>query len=163
MSQPENTAADPRKMPGEPWLAVQKVMMPSDANPIPYGVLPGIGQIPVYSTIFGGVILSNIDVAGSVAARREILLRGGADAAFVTVAINRVEFKQPVLVGDTVRFVCQVVRIGRTSVTMHIDVHADRGKGTVHVTEAEVVYVGVDPTKPPADRRPVPLLPATTA
>jgi acyl-CoA thioesterase YciA len=133
----------------DPYVAVQLVMMPKDANP--------------YGTIFGGVILSNIDVAGSVAARREILRRGGVEAAFVTVAINRVEFKHPVLVGDTVRFACRVVRVGRTSVTMHIDVIAERGADTIHVTEAEVVYVGVDPRMPPADRRPVPLLPTVTA
>lgn len=129
----------------EHYVAVQLVMMPKDANP--------------YGTIFGGIILANIDVAGSIAARREVLRKGGVEAAFVTVAINRVEFKQPVLVGDTVRFVCRVVRVGRTSITMHIDVEAERGKDTIHVTEAEVVYVGVDASKPPADRRPVPLFP----
>ena len=127
------------------YIAVQTVMMPKDTNP--------------YGTIFGGVILANIDLAGSVAARREILLRGGVEAAFVTVAVNRVEFKHPVLVGDMVRFVCRVTRIGRTSITMHVDVVAERGKESISVTEAEVVYVGVDPTKPPAERRPIPLLP----
>jgi len=129
----------------EPYTAIQIVMMPSQANP--------------YGTIFGGVILSYIDMAGSIAARREILLRGGVEAAFVTVALNRVEFKKPVLVGDTVRFLASVARVGRTSVTMHINVEAERGKEVIHVTEAEVVYVGVDPALPPAERRPIPLLP----
>jgi acyl-CoA thioesterase YciA len=129
-------------------IAIQLVMMPKDANP--------------FGTIFGGVILANIDVAGSIAARREVLLRGGIDAGFVTVAINRVEFKKPVLVGDTVRFVCRVVKIGRTSITMHIDVIAERGKETIPVTEAEVVYVGVNPQLPPEERRPMPLLPNLT-
>jgi acyl-CoA thioesterase YciA len=151
--------ADPRTGPGEPWLALQVVMMPRDANPIPYGALPGFGTLPLYPTIFGGVILSNIDLAGSIAARREVLRRGGVDAAFVTVAINRVEFKQPVLVGDTVRFVARVLRVGRTSATMHVDVWAERGADSIHVTEAEVVYVGVDAGVPPPDRRPVPLFP----
>lgn len=134
---------------GEPYVAIQIVMMPSQANP--------------YGTIFGGVILSYIDMAGSIAARREILRRGGVEAAFVTVALNRVEFKKPVLVGDTVRFIASVTRIGRTSVTMHLNVEAERGKETIHVTEAEVVYVGVDPNLPPAERRPIPLLPGLTA
>lgn len=130
------------------YIAIQIVMMPKDANP--------------FGTIFGGVILSNIDSAGSVAARREILLRGGIDAGYVTVAMNKVEFKKPVLVGDTVRFVCTVVRIGRTSITMHVDVVAERGKDVIPVTEAEVVYVGVDPNLSPCERRPLPLLPNVT-
>ena len=70
--------------------------------------------------------------------------------------MNRVEFKKPVLVGDVVRFLTRVVRIGRTSITMHVSVEAERGTEVLHVTEAEVVYVGIDPTSP--ERRPVPLL-----
>ena len=132
----------------EGYIAVQIVMMPKDANP--------------FGTIFGGVILANIDVAGSIAARREILLRGGVDAAYVTVALNKVEFKKPVLVGDTVRFVCQVLRIGRTSITMKVEVMAERGKDVIDVTDAEVVYVGVNPALPPDERRPIPLLPNLT-
>jgi acyl-CoA thioesterase YciA len=128
------------------YTAIQVVMMPKDTNP--------------YGTIFGGVILSYIDVAGSIAARREVGLRGGrADAQFVTVAINRVEFKRPVLVGDVVRFQTTCSRVGRTSITMHIDVIAERGMEVFSVTEAEVVYVGVLPDG--ADRKPVQLLPAT--
>jgi acyl-CoA thioesterase YciA len=132
--------------PSEPYNAIQVVMMPRDTNP--------------YGTIFGGVILSYIDMAGSIAAQRDIALRGGVThAAFVTVAMNKVEFKQPVLVGDVVKFLVRVVRVGRTSVTTHIDVLAERGAQTIHVTEAEVVYVGVDMNLPVADRRPIPLLP----
>lgn len=128
----------------EKYIAIQTIMMPRDTNP--------------HGTIFGGVILSYIDMAGAIAARREILLRGGtASALFVTVAINRVEFKHPVLVGDVVKFETTVARIGRTSVTIHINVIAERGPETIHVTEAEVVYVGVDPNTP--ERKPVPLLP----
>lgn len=134
-------------------------MMPRDANPLP-SALPGSSQNTVYSTIFGGVILSYIDMAGSIGARREVLLAGGTQtAAFVTVAINRVEFKQPVMVGDVVRFVTTVVRMGRTSVTMHIDVIAERGTQTIHVTDAEVVYVAVDPAATAANRKPVPIMP----
>jgi acyl-CoA thioesterase YciA len=88
-----------------------------------------------------------------------VLLKGGVDAAFVTVAINRVEFKKPVLVGDVVSFQTSVVRVGRTSITMKVDVFAERGAERINVTDAEVVYVGVDPATPPTDRRPVPLLP----
>jgi acyl-CoA thioesterase YciA len=129
----------------EPYTAIQVVMMPRDTNPV--------------GTIFGGVILSYIDMAGSIAARREVALMGAKGLAFVTVAINRVEFKQPVLVGDVVKFVTRVVRVGRTSITMHIDVIAERGADTIAVTDAEVVYVAVDPTVPMADRKPVPIKP----
>lgn len=128
----------------EPFNAIQVVMMPRDTNP--------------FGTIFGGVILSYIDMAGSIGARREVLLAGGnSSAAFVTVAINRVEFKQPVLVGDVVRFVTKLVRLGRTSVTMHIDVLAERDTQTIHVTDAEVVYVAVDPKVSANERKPVPV------
>jgi acyl-CoA thioesterase YciA len=128
----------------EPYTAIQIVMMPRDTNP--------------HGTIFGGVILSYIDTAGAIAARRELQLRGGnPKASFVTVAINRVEFNKPVLVGDVVKFQTSIVRIGRTSITVRIDVHAERGAETIHVTEAEGVFVGVDLSTP--DRKPVPLFP----
>ena len=128
----------------EPYIAVQLPMMPKDTNR--------------HGTIFGGVLLANIDLAGAIAAQRELLLRGGnPKASFVTVALNRVEFKKPVLVGDVVRFETRVVRFGRTSATVRIDVIAERGAETIPVTEAEAVFVGVDLSTP--DRRPVPLFP----
>ncbi len=131
-----------------PYTAIQVVMMPRDTNP--------------HGTIFGGVILSYIDMAGAIAARREVLLRNGnSAAALVTVAINRVEFKQPVLVGDVVKFQTTVTRWGRTSITMHVNVIVERGPEAIPVTEAEVVYVAIDPTT--ADRRPVPLMPSPPA
>lgn len=127
------------------YTAIQVVMMPRDTNP--------------HGTIFGGVILSYIDMAAAIGARREIILRGGShDLKIVTVAINRVEFKQPVLVGDVVRFDSTLSRIGRTSITMHIKVIAERAGEEIHVTDAEVVYVGVD-----ENRQPVPLLPKSTS
>ncbi len=146
----------------EPYIALQVVMMPRDANPnVGMAMMPGGAHYPLYNTIFGGVILSNIDIAGSIAARREVVLRGGqSDTQLVTVALNRVEFKHPVLVGDVVKFLATCVRIGRTSITMHIDVVAERGNEVFSVTEAEVVYVGVRPVG--EDRRPVPLLPGAT-
>jgi acyl-CoA thioesterase YciA len=128
----------------EPYIAVQIPMMPKDTNR--------------HGTIFGGVLLSNIDLAGAIAAQRELQLRGGNPrAAFVTVALNKVEFKEPVHVGDVVRFETSIVRIGRTSITVRVDVHAERGAESIHVTEAEAVFVGVDLSTP--ERRPVPLFP----
>ncbi len=126
----------------EPYVAVQVPMMPRDTNR--------------HGTIFGGVLLSYIDLAGAISAQRELQLRGGnPKASFVTVAINRVEFKKPVLVGDVVRFQTHIVKVGRTSITVHIDVLAERGAETIHVTEAEGVFVGVDLSTP--ERKPVPL------
>jgi acyl-CoA thioesterase YciA len=141
----------------ETYLALQVVMMPKDANPT-LAPLPGITSYPLYGTIFGGVILSYLDQAGAIGARREVVRAGGAPPVLVTVALNRVEFKQPVLVGDVVRFLTRLVRIGRTSITMHVGVEAERGGQVLQVTEAELVYVGIDPAGP--ERRPVPLLPA---
>jgi len=139
-----------------PYLALQVIMMPKDANPVPTP-MPGTGQSLLYGTIFGGVILSFLDQAGAVGGRREIVRAGGQLPVLVTVAMNKVEFRQPVLVGDVVRFLTRPARIGRTSITMHIDVEAERGNQVLHVTQAEVVYVGIDAASP--DRRPVPLLP----
>src|SRR5436853_3200709 len=119
------------------YLAIQVVMTPRDTNPM--------------GSIFGGVILSYIDQAGAIAARREVVRAGGAQPNVVTVAINRVEFKKPVLVGDVVRFMTRCVRLGKTSITIQIDVEAERCTETLSVTAAEVVYVGIDPES----RRPV--------
>src|SRR5258707_3925702 len=85
-----------------PYLAIQVVMMPRDTNPL--------------GSIFGGVILSYLDQAGAIGARREVVLAGGKQPFLVTAALNRVEFRQPVLVGDVVRFLTRLVRIGRTSI-----------------------------------------------
>ncbi|HWG47665.1 MAG TPA: hotdog domain-containing protein [Gemmataceae bacterium] len=139
----------------EHYLALQVVMMPRDANPQP--TLHPSGQFTSYSTIFGGVLLSYIDQAGAVGARREVVRAGGPPPVVLTVAMNRVEFKKPVLVGDVVRFLTRLVRLGRTSITMQVFVEAERGEEVLQVTEAEVVYVGIDPNAP--ERRPTPLLP----
>jgi acyl-CoA thioesterase YciA len=125
------------------YLAIQVVMMPRDTNPA--------------GTIFGGVILSYIDQAGAIGARREIARAGGPLPLLLTVAINRVEFRQPVLVGDVVRFLTRLVRIGRTSITMHVSVEAERAMEVLRVTEAELVYVAV--AAHGHGCRPIPLLP----
>jgi acyl-CoA thioesterase YciA len=128
------------------YLAIQVVMMPRDTNP--------------FGTIFGGVILSYIDQAGAIGARREVIRAGGHPPIVVTVAIHRVEFKKPVLVGDVVRFLTRLVRMGRTSITMHVCVEVERGEEVLQVTVAEVVYVGIDPNSP--ERKPIALLPEKT-
>ncbi len=127
---------------GDPSLAIQVVMMPRDTNP--------------HGTIFGGVILSYLDQAGAIGGRHEVAKAGGPPPFLATVAMNRVEFLQPVLVGDVVKFWTRLVRMGRTSITMHVQVEAERNQDTA----AEVVYVGVDLNA--KDRRPTPLLPPAT-
>ena len=94
-----------------------------------------------HGTIFGGVILSHIDLAGGIAASRQ------AARNFVTRAMRGVEFIAPVYVGDVVSFYASVLRRGVTSITIKVSVEAERGKQPrqrVKVTEAEVIYVAVD-------------------
>ena len=94
-------------------------------------------------TIFGGVILSYIDMAGAIEAHR----RTGVER-LVTVAMREVIFHQPVFVGDLVSFYAETLRIGNTSITVRVVVEAERHGGTsqnrIRVTEAEVIYVAVD-------------------
>jgi acyl-CoA thioesterase YciA len=130
--------------PRDPTIRV--LLLPKDTN--------------AYGTIFGGVILSHIDLASAIEARR------AGPHRFVTKAMREVEFHQPVLVGDIVSFFTETARIGRTSVTVRVLVEAERwgplpghpaqpGQGArIKVTEAEVVFVAVD-----AEGRPVPVRP----
>ncbi len=114
----------------EPYLAVKALMMPRDTNP--------------HGTIFGGVLLSYIDQAGAIGARHEIHRCGWPTRPLVTIAMNRVEFHHPVFVGDVVSFITRIVRIGRTSITTHVSVEADRDGATIQLTEADVTYVAVE-------------------
>jgi len=112
------------------YLALKSAMLPKDTNQ--------------FGTIFGGVLLSYIDQAGGVGADHEIRSQGWPQTALVTVAMNKVEFHEAVFVGDIVSFYTNVVRIGTTSITMHVTVEADRGGQIVKLTEADVTYVAVD-------------------
>ncbi len=146
--------------------AIRVLLLPKDTN--------------AYGTIFGGVILSHIDLASAIEARKI------APQHFVTKAMHEVEFHEPVHLGDIVSFYTETVRVGRTSVTVRVTVEAERwgevpdfalnlsgaraGQGsrglprsgadganvgeTVKVTEAEVVLVAIGP-----DGRPVPVRP----
>jgi acyl-CoA thioesterase YciA len=108
--------------------AIRITLLPRDTNP--------------QGTIFGGIILSYIDIAGAVEAHR----RTGVER-FVTVAMREVVFHHPVFVGDLVSFYAETRRIGTTSITIHVLVEAERYGGTserIKVTEAEVIYVAVD-------------------
>ena len=96
--------------------------------------------------IFGGWIMSQVDIAGSIAAVR--IARGRV----ATVAVNSFQFKQPVLVGDVVSFYAEVVRVGRTSITVNVEVYAQRRperEEVVKVTEATLTYVAIDDKRQP--------------
>jgi acyl-CoA thioesterase YciA len=115
--------------------AIRVVMMPKDTN--------------AHGTIFGGVILSYIDQAGAVEAKRH-----GADF-IVTIAMREVVFHQPVYVGDLVSFYTKLVRLGTTSITVAVEVVASRGNDPseqITVTHAEVTFVNLG-----ADRKPTPI------
>jgi acyl-CoA thioesterase YciA len=106
--------------------------MPADANQ--------------HGDIFGGWVMSQVDIAGSVPAARR------ARGRVATVAVNSFVFKQPVLVGDVVSFYAEITRVGQTSITVDVQVYAQRNPGKVicvKVTEACLTYVAVGP-----DRRP---------
>ena len=118
------------QQPHERYLAVKVAMMPRDTNP--------------YGTIFGGVILSYIDQAGAIGARHAVEAQGLKAQPLVTVAMEKVEFHQPVHVGDTVSFWTQLRRIGTTSITMHVTVETECDGQARLLTQAEVTYVAVE-------------------
>ncbi len=109
--------------------AIRIVLLPKDTN--------------ANGTIFGGIIMSHIDLAGAVQAKKHTRER------IVTVAMKEVIFKQPVLVGEVVSFYTSTVRTGNTSVTVSVDVEVFRGGQEIKVTEAELTFVAVDKTGQP--------------
>ncbi|MBD3412895.1 MAG: acyl-CoA thioesterase [Candidatus Aminicenantes bacterium] len=99
-----------------------------------------------FGTVFGGVILSQIDIAGALEARKTAVLN------FVTVAMDKVVFTNPVYVGDVVSFYTKTISIGDTSVKVKVEVKADRYDGSgknIPVTKAEITYVALDDNKQP--------------
>lgn len=114
---------------------------------LPVGKEPALRLVPMPADenqagdIFGGWIMSQVDVAGSIAAVR--LAKGRV----ATVAVNSFVFKQPVSVGDLVSFYAEVVRVGRTSITVNVEVYSQRRperEMVVKVTEATLTYVALD-------------------
>jgi acyl-CoA thioesterase YciA len=117
--------------------AIRVVMMPRDANYL--------------GTIFGGVILSSLDLAGAVAAHQH------SDRKLVTAAMHEVKFIAPVFVGDLVSFYTETTKIGNSSITVRVTVEATRALApheTVRVTQAEVVYVAIDEAGKPVPVQP---------
>ena len=132
-----DTASDPAlhvPLPeGQPVL--RTVPMPSDTNHA--------------GDIFGGWIMSQVDIAGSISAIRR------ARGRIATVAVNSFVFKQPVLVGDLVSFYADILKVGRTSITVDVAVYAQRGvreggeEICIKVTEAVLTYVAIDDNRRP--------------
>lgn len=117
----------------EPVLRV--VPMPADANQ--------------FGDIFGGWVMSQVDIAGGVLAMRR------ARGRVATVAVNSFTFKEPVRIGDVLSFYAKIVRVGRTSITIDVEVYAQRNPSQLvcaKVTEAVLTYVATD-----ADRKPRPI------
>ena len=123
-----NDAAAPKPLPlAARELVLRMMPMPADAN--------------ANGDIFGGWIMAQVDLAGSVLPSR--VTRGRV----TTVAVNEFVFKQPVSVGDLLSFYAQVTRLGRTSITVHVEVMAERDPANpqiVKVTEANLTYVAID-------------------
>ena len=115
---------------GMPTLRVMP--MPSDAN--------------VHGDVFGGWIMSQVDIAGAIPAARR------ANGRVATIAVNSFLFKQPVFVGDLLSFYAQIVKVGNTSITIEVEVYAERNRlqaSTVKVTEATLTYVATGEDRKP--------------
>ncbi len=122
-----------------------EVALPVNKEPV-LRVVPMPANANQSGDIFGGWIMSQVDVAGSIPAVR------AAKGRVATVAVNSFQFKQPVFIGDVVSFYAEVERVGRTSITVNVEVYAQRNPvhpECVKVTEATLTYVAVD-----AGRRP---------
>ncbi|TWO72175.1 acyl-CoA thioesterase [Caenimonas sedimenti] len=129
-------SAAPLIPPSEKELVLKVIPMPADTN--------GNGDI------FGGWVMAQVDLAGSVIPARHVRGR------MATVAVNQFVFKQPVRVGDICSFYASITRIGNTSVTVEVEVYAERfgAQGQyVKVTEASLTYVAIDDQGRP---RPIP-------
>ena len=133
-------SADPRmapaSLPSGAQLVLRVMPMPADAN--------------ANGDVFGGWIMAQVDLAGAVLPARI------AKGRIATVAVNQFVFKQPVSIGDLLSFYAHVSRIGRTSVTVHVEVYAERNPAdlqVVKVTEANLTYVAIDAQGQP---RPLP-------
>jgi acyl-CoA thioesterase YciA len=120
--------------------------MPSDRQPV-LRIVPMPADTNAHGTIFGGWVMAQVDIAGSIPAWER------AQGPVVTVAVNSFVFREPVFVGDIVSFYGQVLKVGRTSITVDVEVFAQRGrtgtKQVVKVTEAQLTYVAVDERRRP--------------
>ena len=123
---------DRLNLPDREHLAIQVMAMPADTN--------------AAGDIFGGWLMSQVDLAGSVVARRR------AKGRIVTVAVDAFQFRSPVFVGDLVSCYAVITRVGNTSITVHVSAFAERhgeSQECIQVTQADLTYVAVDENRRP--------------
>jgi acyl-CoA thioesterase YciA len=131
--------------------ASQFVSLPANREPV-LRVMPMPADANVHGDVFGGWIMAQVDIAGSVSAARR------AAGRVATIAVNSFVFKQPVFVGDLLSFYADIVKTGTTSITVEVEVYAQRQRldaEVVKVTEATLVYVATDDAR---RSRPLPAL-----
>jgi len=129
---------------------VPDVQLPEHKDPV-LRVVPMPADANHHGDIFGGWIMSQADIAGGIVAARH------ARGRVATVAVNSFTFKQPVFIGDVLSFYADIVRVGNTSITVNVEVYAQRNPEdieTVKVTEATLTFVATD-----GNRRPKPVPP----
>lgn len=119
---------------------------------LPVGKMPQLRVMPmpadanVYGDVFGGWLMAQVDIAGSLPATRR------ANGRVATIAVNAFLFKQPVFVGDLLSFYAHIVKVGNTSITVNVEVYAERNRlqtEVVKVTEATLTYVATDEMRRP--------------
>jgi acyl-CoA thioesterase YciA len=121
-------------------------------TPLPDGKMPQLRVMPmpadanIHGDVFGGWIMAQVDIAGSLPAVRR------ANGRVATVAVNSFVFKHPVFVGDLLSFYADIVKVGNTSITVNVEVYAERNRlqaETVKVTEATLTYVATGEDRKP--------------
>lgn len=118
-----------------------------DKDPV-LRVMPMPADVNYNGDVFGGWIMAQVDIAGSIPAARR------AQGRVATVAVNSFLFKQPVLIGDVVSFYAEIVKTGRTSITVFVEVYAERRAdqgNSIKVTEAVLTYVAIDESRRPRE------------
>lgn len=146
-------------------------MMPTTENKVataiyqglPPGIMPTLRVMPmpsdanIHGDVFGGWIMAQVDIAGAIPALRR------ANGRIATIAVNSFLFKHPVLVGDLLSFYAEIIKVGNTSITVNVEVYAERNllaAETTKVTEATLTYVATDENRKP---RPIPPLESLTS
>lgn len=135
---PDSDFAQHRGLPPGKMPELRVMPAPSDAN--------------VYGDVFGGWLMAQVDIAGSLPATRR------ANGRVATIAVNSFVFKHPVFVGDLLSFYAEIVKVGRTSITVSVEVYSERNRlqtDIVKVTEATLTYVATGPDRKPRELPPL--------
>jgi acyl-CoA thioesterase YciA len=124
---------------------ITKVTLPLNKMPT-LRVMPMPSDANIHGDVFGGWIMAQVDIAGSLPAVKR------ANGRVATIAVNSFLFKEPVFVGDLLSFYAEVVKVGNTSITVHVEVYAERNRldaEVVKVTDATLTYVATDAKRKP--------------